>query len=234
MFKNEIIKYYDNIEPSNELIERTINMSNNNKKTIKLPKRAVAILVAAIVMLVGITGYAAASKIKNNEKGMAIETGAGILFDFTKSDNTPDKYTENDNEIVNALVGLGYDNIVLPRALCENAEIDSVNPFITDTSNSIDFKSKKYDSPTLFIINNVERKDMNNFFGTGDEDTIGEIVNINGIDVCLTIQGNEEMGYKPCITYVVDDTLFHIYYTAGTDAQKAYKSGIDFVNTIGQ
>ncbi len=234
MFKNDIIEYFDSIEPSDELIERTVNMSKNNKKIAKLPKRAVAILVAAIIMLVGVTGYAAVTKIKNNDKGMAIETGSCILFDFTKSDNTPDRYSVNDNEIVNALVGLGYDNIVLPRALCEDTEIAGVNPFITETSNSIDFKSKKYDSPTLYIINNVERKDMNNFFGTGDEDTIGEIININGIDVCLTIQGNEEFGYKPCITYVVDDTMFHIYYTAGTNQEKAYKSGIEFVNTIEQ
>ena len=67
MLDKRIVEYYDNIEPSSDLIERTVIMSKNTDKKIKrLPKRTAAILAAAIILVVGITGYAAGSRIINH------------------------------------------------------------------------------------------------------------------------------------------------------------------------
>ena len=54
---NKIFDYFESIEPSNELIERTVNMAqNNNKKRIMLPKNAVAIAACLVLIVAGIFG----------------------------------------------------------------------------------------------------------------------------------------------------------------------------------
>lgn len=235
MFKDDIIKYFDNIEPSNELIERTVIMTNNRtNKRVMLPRKAVAIIVAAVIMLIGVTGYAASVKIKNNDKNIAKEYQTRIVFDFTKSDNTPDSYSNSANDIVYTLNDLGYDKVLLPTELLDNATIESITPFIMDNSNIIMFDSEKYDDLELNIINNIAREDMNDFWGTGDENTIGEINNINGIDVCLTVQGSEEIGYMAFINYVINDTVYCIKYFGGDEQIKTYDSGIEFISSLEQ
>lgn len=232
MLEKQINNYYDSILPSNELIERTITMANNTKR-IKLSKRAIAIIIAAIILLMGTTGYATINRILNDDKNIvSIDNGESLVFDFSKAANIPNKYSDNENKIIKEMKKLGYDNVLLPNDLLKCYEIESINPFITESSNIIDFKNEQGNTLTLSIVDNLKSEDKNNFIGTGDESTKCEAFVINGIDIFLSVQGDDEIGYMPYIFYTVDDAIYCINYYAGNNLNDAYENGVKFIKSL--
>ncbi len=238
MFEKDLIEFFDHIEPSPELIERTINMSKGkNNKRVRLSKKVIALLVAAVVLAIGITGYAGITRIIGDDKGIVSEQSgdSSLVFDFSKASRTPKKYSNKEKDLVAQLSKLKYDNILLPTALFDDSyEIYSVlNPFITENSCCMQMKNEKYDM-SIQLIGGLAPEEMDGFMGTGDERTICNVTNVNGIDVCICIEGEDGIGYYPYIFYAVDDTLYWINFCAGTDYDEAVKTANEFVATLEQ
>ncbi len=220
---NKIFDYFESIEPSNELIERTVNMAqNNNKKRIVLPKSAIAALVAAIVLVIGITGYAAATHIfGNNEKGIVSEsTDEGVQFklDFTKADTTPDVYSNTDNEIIKKFNAAGYKDVLLPDALIgPNFSVGNIN-YKNETLAMIDFNDGQGHIYNAFIIPEIAKENMKDAIMLGGNEGVNAecyVEKYNGIDVQLTYFYSKETGYGSRITYAVGNTVYMIQPPSG-------------------
>lgn len=237
MLDKRIVEYYDNIEPSSDLIERTVIMSKNTDKKIKrLPKRTAAILAAAIILVVGITGYAAGSRIINDKKGVvSMNTDGGFVFDFSKVDVTPDSYSTTDSSLVATLTDLGYSRVLLPKDMLDDSLIiyDTKHPFINEKGCMISLKNKDIDV-TLQIFRDMTPEDMNGFYGTGDENTICRVYHANGIDVCLNIEGTDEVGYCAYLFYAADSTYYCINFFADENYDIALEKAVSFLNSINQ
>lgn len=215
---NKIHDYFDSIEPSEELIERTVIMAQNNNKRIKLSKGMVAALVAAVVLVIGITGYAAASHIfGNNEKGIVSENSdEGVQFnlDFTKADTIPDEYSNTDNDIVKKFNSAGYKDVLLPDALIgPNFTVGNIN-YKKGTLAMISFDDGQGHVFDVFIIPEIAKEDMKDAIALGGNEgvEINEcyVKTYNGIDVQLTYFGGEEIGYSSRITYAAGNTVYMI------------------------
>lgn len=238
MFEKDLVDFFDSIEPSPELIERTINMSKENRdKRVKLSRKVIAVLVAAVILAVGITGYAGIARIFGDSKGIVSEetSNGGLVFDFSKNSRTPNKYSDKNEELVKKLNELKFDNVLLPTAIFDDTfEIYNVlNPYIVDNSCSIQMRNDKLDAE-LCVVGGLTPERMDGFLGTGDERTICNVTNINGVDVCICIEGDEQFGYYPYIFYAVDDTLYWIHFCAGTDYDEAVKTADEFAATLEQ
>lgn len=238
MIEKDLIEFFEHIEPSPELIERTIHMSKeNNKKRVRLSKKIIAVLTAAVVLAIGITGYAGISRIIGDNKGIVSEqsNNGALVFDFSKASRTPKKYSNKEETLVTQLSKFKYNNVLLPTTLFDNSyEIYNVmSPFLTENSCSIQIKNDKYDV-TINLIGGLTPEKMDSFMGTGDERTICNVTNVNGVDVCVCIEGEEQFGYYPYIFYAVDDTLYWINFYAGTDYNEAVETANEFVAALEQ
>lgn len=219
---NKIIDYFDSIEPSEELIERTVKMAQNNKR-IKLSKGAIAALIAAIVLIIGVTGYAAATHIfGNNEKGVVSEnTDEGVQFslDFTKADVTPDKYSNPDNEIIKKFNAAGYKDVLLPDALLGGGFTVGHIGYQKSNLAMINFDDGQGHIFDLFIIPEVSKEDMKDAVSLSGSEGLETyecfVKTYNGIDVQLTYFGSKEIGYSSRITYAVGDTVYMIQPPSG-------------------
>lgn len=238
MIEKDLMEFFEHIEPSPELIERTIHMSKeNNKKRVKLSKKVIAVLVAAVVLALGVTGYAGITRIIGDDKGIVSEqnSNGALVFDFSKASRTPDKYSNTEEALVAQLGKLKHNNVLLPTALFDDTyEIYNViSPFLTKNGSCIEMKNDKYDID-IHLIGGLAPEEMDGFMGTGDERTICNVTTVNGVDVCICIEGEEQFGYYPYIFYAVDDTLYWIDFCAGNNYDEAVKTANEFVATLEQ
>lgn len=238
MTEKELIDYFEHIEPSHELIERTIHMSKeNNKKRVRLSKKIIAVIAAAVVLAIGITGYAGISRIIGDNKGIVSEqsNNDALVFNFSKASRTPEKYSDKKEAIVSQLNKLKHNNVLLPTALFDDSYkiYNVINPFLRENSSRIEIKNDKYDV-TITLIGDLAPEEMDGFMGTGDERTICNVTNVNGVDVCICIEGEKDFGYSPYIFYAVDDTMYWINFCAGTDYEEAVETAKEFVATLKQ
>lgn len=235
MIEKELIEYFDNINPPKELIERTITMSKNKEQRFKkMSKRTIAILVAAIIMVIGVTGYAAISRIIGDENGIvAINNDSGFVFDFSKADKKPKSYSDNTAALVLELNELGYNKVLLPKAMLV-APYDSVKattPYLKQNGSMVKVKNAE-GSFELQIFNDMSAEEMNGFYGTGNEKTVCEVYQINGIDVCLNMEGDDKVGYCAYIFYATDDVLYCINFFADMNQEAAHNKAVDFIKTL--
>ena len=215
---NKIYDYFDSIEPSAELIERTVIMAQNNKKRIPLSRGTIAFLVAAAVLAIGVSGYAAATHIfGNNENGVVSEKAdEGVQFnlDFTKADKTPDVYSNTDNEIIKEFNAAGYKDVLLPDTLLNGGFTASNIGYQKGTLAMVSFDDGRGNVFNLFIIPEISEDEIKDAVALGGNEGLETyecyIKKYNGIDVQLTYFGSTELGYSAHITYAVGDTVYMI------------------------
>lgn len=240
MFENDIIKYFDSIEPSDELIERTVTMSNNGtNKKIKFTKRTISILVAAIILALGITGYAGINKIINDKKGMVAELkinnkSSGFVFDFNRAEKKAVVLSDTDNEIVKALNKEGYKDIVMPKAITDSGyKIDNIGAFVTENSSMVNL-SKGSKSITFTLVAGVSSEEMNGFWGVGGENSTCEVLNVNGMDVCITYDGDENIGYTAYIIYANNDYMYEFNCPSSNNLEETKTMAREIAQSLDQ
>lgn len=240
MFDNDIKMYFDGIEPDPELVERMVNMSNDTKKStrINLSKKAIALIAAIVCLLAATTVTAAIIRVNNDKNGIVDikESDSSFQLDFTKAARNPEKLSDTDNDIVKALMDNGFKDIVIPAALInEGYKIENEIPFLKQyTSAMYDFSNGSENTISMNIIQDIANEDLAGFWGTGDENSTGDVININGMDVVITYMGSAETGYAGFIFYANGNTIYQITYQGGLDEEKAKESIIEFVNTLAQ
>lgn len=235
MIEEILFEYFDDIKPSDGLIERTVNMSKNNQQKIKkLSKRSIALLVAAIILLIGVTGYAAVNRIIGDKNDIvSVDTSDGFVFDFSKASKTPNAYSNKDLALVLEINKIGCENVLLPADLLDEPynEFNETYPFLQENSGMFEF-SNSNGNYQLQVFTNMTDEEMNNFYGTGDGNTICEVYQINGIDVCLNMEGDDEVGYYAYIFYATDDTLYCINFFADMNNDIAHDKAMDCIKTL--
>lgn len=238
MLKNEIIKYFDGIEPDSELVERTVAMSNDtkNKKRMNLSKKMIA-LIAAIVCLLAVTTATATIVRVYNDKNNVVninESDNSFSLDFTKAKRAPQKLSNTDNDIVNALTDKGFRDVIVPAALINDGyEITNAIDFLPQyTSAMFDFSNGTENTVSMTVIQDISDEDIPGFWETGDENSTGEVINVNGMDVVVTYMGDSEIGYSGIIFYANGNTIYQITYSGGLNEEQAKENILRFVTSL--
>lgn len=239
MLDKELKDYFDGIEPDNELVERMIAMSNeSNKKRIKLSTKIIAIIAAVIFVIGATTATAAIIRIHNDKNGITDvrETDNSFILDFTKAQRSPEKLSDTDNDIVKAFEENGIRDVVIPSALITDGyKADNANPFLPQyTSAMFDFSDADGKSVSAIVIQDISEEDAAGFWGTGDENSTGEVINVNGMDVVVVYMGDEIIGYASYIFYANGNTIYQFTLHAGLDEQAAKNEANNFVNSLAQ
>lgn len=237
MLDKELKDYFDGIEPDNELVERMIAMSNeSNKKRIKFTTKIIAIIAALICVIGATTATAAIIRIHNDKNGIADvrEADNSFILDFTKAQRSPKKLSDTDNDIVKAFEKNGIRDVVIPSVLTSGGyKVDNANPFLPQyTSALVDFSDADGNSVSAIVIQDVSEEDADGFWGTGDENSTGEIINVNGMDVVVIYTGDETLGYASYIFYANGNTIYQFTLHAGPDEQSAKDEAHSFVNSL--
>lgn len=240
MLDNEIKKYFDGIEPDNELVERMVAMSKNteNHKRIKMSKKIIAIIAAIVCVIGATTATAAIIRVANDKNGIVSiqESDDSFTLDFTKAQRRAEKLSDTDNSIVKALNDKGFKDVVIPAELL-NGKYEIVNAlgFIPQyTSGMFDFSDGSNNSLSMSIIQDILDEDASGFWGTGDENSTGEVVTVNGMDVVIAYMGGPEIGYVSYIFYANGNTIYQISYHCGNDMESLKEGTMEFVSTLAQ
>lgn len=240
MLDKELKDYFDGIEPDNELVERMIAMSNgsDNKKRIKLSTKIIAIIAAVICVIGATTATAAILRINNDKNGIVgvRESDDSFILDFTQAQRSPEKLSETDNDIVKAYEEKGIRDVVIPSALITGGyKVENAIPFLPQyTSAMFDFSDADGNSVSSIIVQDVSEEDAAGFWGTGDENSTGEIINVNGMDVVVVYMGDEVIGFVSYIFYANGNTIYQFTLHAGLDEQLAKEKTYHFVNSLAQ
>lgn len=240
MLDNEIKNYFDGIEPDEELIERMVSMSKNTdtNKRIKMSKKLIAIIAAIICVIGATTATAAIVRMANDKNGIVSiqETDNSFKLDFTKAQRKAENLSDTDNSIVKELNGKGFKDVIIPAQLL-NGKYEIVNAidFIPQyTSEMFDFSDGSDNSISMTIIQDVPDENAAGFWGTGDENSTGEVVNVNGMDVVISYMGEPEFGYVSYIFYANGNTIYQLSYHCATDMDTLKEGTIEFVSTLAQ
>lgn len=240
MLDNEIKKYFDGIEPDNELVERMVAMSKNteNPKRIKMSKKIVAIIAAIVCAIGATTATAAIVRMANDKNGIVSiqESDDSFTLDFTKAQRRAEKLSDTDNNIVKVLNDKGFKDVVIPAELL-NGKYEIVNTlgFIPQyTSGMFDFSDGSNNSISMSIIQDIPDEEAVGFWGTGDENSTGEVVTVNGMDIIIAYMGEPEIGYSSFIFYANGNTIYQISYHCGNDMESLKEGTMEFVNTLAQ
>lgn len=240
MLDNEIKKYFDGIEPDNELVERMVAMSKNteNHKRIKMSKKIIAIIAAIVCVIGATTATAAIIRVANDKNGIVSiqESDDSFTLDFTKAQRRAEKLSDTDNSIVKMLNDKGFEDVVIPAELL-NGKYEIVNAlgFIPQyTSGMFDFSDGSDSSISMSIIQDIPDEEVAGFWGTGDENSTGEVVTVNGMDVVIAYMGEPEIGYSSFIFYANGNTIYQFSYNGATDMESLRESTIEFISTLAQ
>lgn len=238
MLDEELKDYFDGIEPDNELVERMIAMLNeSNKKRIKLSTKIIAIIAAVICVVGATTVTAAILRINNDKNGIVgISETDSFILDFAKAQRAPEKLSETDNDIVKTLSEKGFRDIIIPSALIkEGYEVSNAIGFLPHyTSGMFDFSKDGVSSVSATIIQDVSDEDVSGLWGTGDENSTGEIINVNGMDVVVVYMGDETIGFTSYIFYANGNTIYQFSLQTGLDEQSVKDETYAFVNSLAQ
>lgn len=239
MLEKEIVLYFDGIEPDEKLIERVVAMSENTnkEKRIKLSTKLFSIIVAAVLLLVATTATATIIRIKNDDSAIVqIDENESFVPEFSKAQRAPEKLSSTSSEIVKAIADFGINDIVIPSALINDGyEIVNKIPFLPQyTSAMLDFSNGTDNTASMIIIQDIADEDIDGFWGTGDKNSEGQVVNVNSMDVVIVYMGDSENGYSSIIFYANGNTIYQLTYFAGFDEAQAHQITLDFVNSLAQ
>lgn len=240
MLDKELMDYFDGIEPDNELVERMIAMSNEskNKKRIKLSTKIIAVIAAVICIAAATTATAAIIRINNDKNGIVgvRDTNNSFILDFAKAQRTPEKLSDTDNDIVKTLEEKGFRDVIIPSVLIHDGyKISNANPFLPHyTSGIFDFAKDDINSVSATIIQDVSDEDVSGLWGTGNENSTGEIINVNGMDVVVVYMGDETIGFVSYIFYANANTIYQFSLETGLDEQSVKDETYAFVNSLAQ
>lgn len=240
MLDDQIKNYFDGIEPDNELIERMVAMSKNStdNKKIKISKKIIAIIAAIICVIGATTATAAIIRVANDKNGIVNikEMDNSFTLDFTKAQRKPKKLSDTNNSIVKEIESKGINDIVIPAELLNGKYeiVNAINLLPDYTSAMFDFSDGSDNSISMSIIQNIPDEEVAGFWGTGDENSTGEVVNVNGMDVVIAYMGEPEIGYVSNIFYANGNTIYQISYHCGTDMDTLKEGTIEFINTLAQ
>lgn len=239
MLDKELKDYFDGIEPDRELVERMIAMSNEfSKKRIKLSTKIIAIIAAIICVAGAVTASAAILRIHNDKTGIVgvKETDDSFILDFAKAQRTPERLSDTDNDIVKAIEEKGFRDIIIPGVLIHGGyRISNAIAFLPHyTSGMFEFSKDNVNNVSATIIQDVSDEDVSGFWGTGDENSTGEIINVNGMDVVVVYMGDETIGFASYIFYANGNTIYQFSLQTGLDEQEARKATYDFVNSLAE
>lgn len=240
MLDNELKNYFESIEPDNELIERMIAVSNNSKrkKTAKLSKKIIALAAAVICIISAITVTAAVHRMHNDKNGIVSiqNTDDSFVLDFTKAQRTPDKLSNTNSDIVQAIQSQGINNVIIPGELINGGYvIDNSIGFLPQyTSCMFDFSDSKGNTVSLSIIQDIPDAEASGFWSTGDQNTIGEIVTVNGMDVIIAYMGDENIGFVSYIFYANENTIYQFSLSCGFDSEKVKEKTLQFVHSLAE
>lgn len=238
MFDNEINKYFDGIEPEKELVEGMVTMlKNNDKRRITISKRVIAAIAAVICILSAMTVSARIIRVHNDKNSVVdIDENNSFILNFENADRTPESLSNTNNDIVKALNNKGFKDVVIPYALiADGYKIDNEIDFIPQyTSAMYDFSDSDDNSVSMTIVQDIADEDINGFWGTGDENSDAQVVNVNSLDVVIAYMGDESSGYYSYIFYANGNTIYQITYYGGMNQESAKQKTIDFVNTLAQ
>lgn len=238
MLDKELKDYFDGIEPDKELVERMIAMSKeSNKKQIKCSTKIIAVIAAVICVIGATTAAAAILRINNDKNGIVgITENDSFILDFAKAQRTPQKLSDTDNDIVKALEEKGFRDVIIPSTLInEDYEISNAIGFLPHyTSGMFDFSKDGISGVSATIIQDISDEDVSGFWGTGDENSTGEIINVNGMDVVVVYMGDETIGFASYIFYANGNTIYQFSLQTGLDGQSAKEKTYAFVNSLAQ
>lgn len=238
MLKNRITEYFDGIEPDSELVERMVAVSKDTeKKRIKLSKKVIALIAAVVFLLAATSVTAAVVRVMNDDKGIVeITEFSDFSLQFSKAQKSPKKLSDTDSEIVKTLMDSGFKDVIIPGDLISGGyHIDNKIDFLPQyTSAMYDMSNDNGGSITITVIQDIAQDDIDGFWSTGDENSTGEIINVNGMDVVVTYMGDEQFGYSGFIFYANDNTIYQITYSAGLDEAAAKENITNFVKSLGE
>ncbi len=240
MLDKELRDYFDGIEPDNELVERMAAMSNesNNKKRIKMSTKIIAIIAAVICVFGAVTATAAILRVHNDENGIVDvrEDVGSFILDFSKACKTPEKLSNPDNDIVKAFEEKGIRNVIIPNALIKDGYVVSnANPFLPNyTSAMFEFSKEGANSVSATVVQDIAESDIPGFWGTGDENSTAEVINVNGMDVVVAYMGDETIGFASFIFYANENTIYHFSLQTSLDEQALKEETYAFVASLAE
>lgn len=238
MLDERIKMYFDGIEPDSELIERTtLMLKDTDKKRMKFSKTMIA-LIAALVCILTVTAVSAAIVRVYNDKNNVVEIddSESFVLNFENADRTPEMLSDTDNDIVKTMNAKGFKDVIIPSALITDGyRIDSEIDFIPHYLSAMyDLSNENGDKISMSVIQDIKDEDMNGFWGTGDPESIAEVINVNSMDVVVTIMGDDNIGYVGFAFYANGNTIYHFTYSSSGDAETVKQKTLAIVNSLGQ